>query len=361
VDAGANVYVTGFGTNFNTVKLSPAGSNVWFAQYVDVGPTSSQSILLDTQTNIYVSGSDTYEYYGEGPSESYPNSCLTVAKFDLNGNLLWTAQYKLDGDEEFGNVAGAALDNANNIYLAANFLNRPGFITIKYSSAGTSAWAFNPDNGTAPANGLVLDSNGNVLLVGQDAYAFNGAYSYYYSIFKLNTAGTETWGQHYPQPPFGSSAATSIAVDSANNSYITGYSPDTNSYNDIVTIKYDQNGNQIWVQRYQSLGAGNAAGCAIAVDNNGNVYVTGYDTTTAGGTEIVTIKYSAVTIQHQSNGTILLQAQGSPGESFDVQASTDLQTWLDLGTAIADTNGLAQFDDTNAPNFDWRFYITQPQ
>ena len=128
-----------------------------------------------------------------------------------------------------------------------------------------------------------------------------------------------------------------------------------------MTIKYDQNGNQIWLQRYHGPGNGDDAGNAIAVDNNGNVYVTGYETTAAGGTEIVTIKYSPVSVQRRSDGTILLQAQGSPGQNFDVQASSDLQTWQDLGDVTADTNGLAQYDDTNAPNFDWRFYVTVPQ
>jgi hypothetical protein len=58
---------------------------------------------------------------------------------------------------------------------------------------------------------------------------------------------------------------------------------------------------------------------------------------------------------------ILLQAQGSPGESFDIEASADLLNWLDLGIATADTNGLMQFDDTNAPNYPARFYYTNPQ
>jgi hypothetical protein len=46
----------------------------------------------------------------------------------------------------------------------------------------------------------------------------------------------------------------------------------------------------------------------------------------------VTIKYSPVTLQRRSDGTVLLQAQGSPGESFDIQASADLLNWLDLGS-----------------------------
>ena len=72
-------------------------------------------------------------------------------------------------------------------------------------------------------------------------------------------------------------------------------------------------------------------------------------------------KYSPITLQRQSNGTILLQTYGSPGQSFDFQASTNLQTWLDLGAAMADANGFVQFTDTNAPSFPYRFYLTLPQ
>ena len=52
---------------------------------------------------------------------------------------------------------------------------------------------------------------------------------------------------------------------------------------------------------------------------------------------------------------------GSAGETFDFQASTNLQTWQDLGTANADTNGNVQFLDTNAPFYSYRFYLATPQ
>jgi streptogramin lyase len=172
--------------------------------------------------------------------------------------------------------------------------------------------------------------------------------------------GSPIWTNYYPQSPIGANAA-SIAVDAANNSYVTGDSPETSSGSDIVTIKYDPSGNQVWVQSYNGPGNGSDAGNAIAVDNNGNVYVTGYDTTAAGGTEIVTIKYSPVTLQRRSDGTVLLQAQGSSFETFDIKASADLLNWLDLGSVLADTNGLMQFDDTNAPAYPARFYYTTPQ
>jgi hypothetical protein len=356
VDAGANIYVTGFGVNFNTVKLTPMGSNLWFSTYVDVGPTLSQVILVDSNTNIYVAGSDTYVYFSGGHYVQ-----LAIVKYDSNGNRLWVANSGGSDDDSL-QVEGAALDNASSIYLVANATYYDPYLSFKFTSNGTEYWiAGNPTaNGGSYARGIASDSLGNAFVTGYDGHYYPNT-PYPIGTYKIGTNGAYVWTNLYYSIPIASSVGLSIALDQANSVYVAGFSPGTNTFNDIVTIKYDNSGNQIWVQRYQSLGTGNAAGNAIAVDNNGNVYVTGYDTTPAGGTEIVTIKYSAVTIQHQSNGTILLQAQGSPGESFDVQASTDLQTWLDLGTAIADTNGLAQFDDTNAPNFDCRFYTTQPQ
>jgi len=65
--------------------------------------------------------------------------------------------------------------------------------------------------------------------------------------------------------------------------------------------------------------------------------------------------------QRRSDGTVILQAQGTPGKSFDIEASAGLLHWLDLGSVLADTNGLMQFDDTNAPAYPARFYYTIPQ
>ena len=214
------------------------------------------------------------------------------------------------------------------------------------------------------AHGLALDSRSNVYVTGQDDH-----YSYpnfVYASYKIGTNGTYFWTNFFPQiptpqnPATAINVATSIVVDSKANSYVTGYSPDANGTNDIVTIAYDTNGKQLWLQRYTGLGCG-AVGNAIACDNNGNVYVAGYENVPGGGTEMVLIKYAPVTIQHQSNGNFLLQAQGSPGEPFDIQASTNLASWSDLGVQDADTNGLLQYLDTNASLFPWRFYLAVPE
>jgi len=364
MDSGGNAIVTGFGSGFNTVKISPSGTNLWTASYNQpLGPVSSQAVVVDGGSNVYVAGENTYICNYEGGQNVGCYVDLLIVKYDQNGSQLWTAE-NMQASDGYVQVAGIARDSSNNIYLVADGTG-PGsaFQAFRYSSNGTLAWAAFPDNGIGPASGLALDGNANVLLVGQDPYELSpyGPYGYYYTTFKVNSSGTTVWTNHYPQPPLGQSAATSVAVDSGGNTYITGYSSGTNSTNDIVTIKYDANGNQIWLQRYSSPGNGNAAGNAIAVDNNGNVYVTGYDTTAAGGTEIVTIKYWPVTLQRRSDGTVILQAQGTPGESFDIEASVDLLNWLDLGSVLADTNGLMQFDDTNAPAYPARFYYTTPQ
>jgi len=99
-------------------------------------------------------------------------------------------------------------------------------------------------------------------------------------------------------------------------------------------------------------------GNAIAVDKDGNVYVAGYETVAGGGTQMILIKYSLKNIEKRADGTIHLQYPGAPGSNYIFQATTNLQSWMNISTNLADTNGVVQYDDTNAPFFDWRFYRT---
>ena len=79
---------------------------------------------------------------------------------------------------------------------------------------------------------------------------------------------------------------SSIAVDSANNSYITGWTasndfPMKNAYNktfgggsDVFVAKFDSSGNLVFSTFLG--GSNNDEGLAIAVDSAGNSYITGY-------------------------------------------------------------------------------------
>jgi hypothetical protein len=349
VDSNGDLVVTGISTSFGTVKLNPNGSNLWSVTYPSsYGPGLGQQIALAADGSAYVVGSYTWTCV-EGPCAVE----MLAIKYASDGTQLWTASYSV-GDNISVHIGGTALDKEGNLYLVADF--NPGFqqyITLKYSSSsGSLVWAAsNPTRcGTDVSHGLVLDRSGNVIVTGRSCRLYPDP-AQTCGTYEANTNGLWIWTNNFPMiSTTVAGGGNAIALDAGNNSYVTGFAIESNlTYYGMVTLKYDQNGNQIWLQQYSSEGGGNASGNAIAVGANGNVYVAGYDTTAAGGTEMVLIKYSPVVLQPQPNGTVILQAQGSPGESFDIQASADLLHWLDLGTFLADTNGLMQFTDTNAP------------
>lgn len=57
-----------------------------------------------------------------------------------------------------------------------------------------------------------------------------------------------------------------------------------------------------------------------------------------------------------TNGHAAFQGMGLSNLTYTIEASTNLINWINIGTAPADTGGLFNFTDTNAPAYPRRFY-----
>src|SRR5574342_146765 len=83
------------------------------------------------------------------------------------------------------------------------------------------------------------------------------------------------WVRRYNGPGNGDDKAVALAVDSGGNVYVTGSSFDSASGYDFCTIKYLPNGDTAWVRRFDEPASWSDYASSLAVDDSGNVYVTG--------------------------------------------------------------------------------------
>ncbi|MBS4015906.1 MAG: SBBP repeat-containing protein [Candidatus Latescibacteria bacterium] len=294
IDQYDNAYVTGSstgsgtGSDYLTVKYNNVGVQEWAVRYNGLanGNDNAYAIANDIHGNVYVTGTS----YGVGT-----NYDIATVKYDLNGNQQWSVRY--NGPRNLYDWANAiAVDNAGNVYVTGG---SEGIgtdfdcVTIKYNAAGQEQWV-QRYNGIANsidyANAIAIDIVGNVYIAG---VCFSPGSSYNYLTIKYNSEGIMQWSQTYNGTANGSDAATAIAVDELGNVYVTGRNFGTNTNRDYVTIKYNSQGQEQWVQRYNGTGNGEDAANAIAVDNFANVYVTGSSIGAGSGRDYTTIKYNA--------------------------------------------------------------------
>ncbi|MGE5276880.1 MAG: PKD domain-containing protein [Acidobacteriota bacterium] len=90
--------------------------------------------------------------------------------------------------------------------------------------------------------------------------------------------------------------AKAVAVDTQGNVYVTGTIGNVPSgpsccNGDLIVVKYDKNGVQQWGMGYDGSAHGNDVGNSIALDHAGNVYVAGAATGTGTGLDIVVAKF----------------------------------------------------------------------
>jgi uncharacterized delta-60 repeat protein len=290
VDNAGNVYVTGESPDtdnrydYATVKYDINGHELWVARYAGPGGSDEPSaILVDGSGNVYVTGTSQDNNDGN-------DDCATI-KYDTTGHQLWVARYYN------ATPFALALDKTGNVYITGfSDVNGQDYLTVKYDNNGNQLWASSYDgvgNSGNYAHGLVVDSTGNVYVTGQSPGGSNGVNDDYATV-KYDSNGKELWVARYNGPANSDDEACGLAVDTSGNVYVAGSSVRASNGNrDYTTVKYNTNGNELWVAQYAGSGNDDNFASAVGLDKSGNVYVTGQSGVLGSSRDYATVKYNA--------------------------------------------------------------------
>jgi hypothetical protein len=301
-------------------KSQDAPLYVWAGNFKATGGSPPESfgfgIDTDPSGNVYSTGAfgGTVDFDpGSGTfnltSTSTAERDIYVSRLNADGTFAWAVAIGFPGKDDSG--WGITTDASGNVYVTGQFFGTidfdpgpgvttlPGNVTnasmfiLKLDTNGNFVWAGSIGNGGFVAGrGITLDNSGNVITTGTyNAVATDfdpGAGTFTMSsggafVCKLDGSGNFIWAQSTSS----SAGGFSVATDNADNILIAGqfsgtvdFNPGAGTFNltavaatDIVVFKLDTNGNFVWAG---SMGSNLPdAGTSVAVDNSGNVFVTG--------------------------------------------------------------------------------------
>ena len=323
IDDAGNSYVTGrfsdtatFGSYSLTssgtwdifvAKMDANGNWLWATKAGGSSSDKGHGIGIDDNGNSYVTG-HFYETatFGSYSLTSSGGADIFVAKMDINGNWLWATKA---GGSSSDKGHGIGIDDNGNSYVTGYFMDTATFgsyslissggddiFVAKMDPNGNWLWATKA-GGSSPFDygyAITIDNNGNSYVTG--CFWFNatfGSYSLYSSgeddifVAKMDTNGNWLWATKAGGS--GSDKSYGIAIDDNGRSYVTGFFSDTATFSsisltssgsdDIFVAKLSAPGYWLWATK--AGGSDEDEGYAIARDDNGNFYITGFFSDTA--------------------------------------------------------------------------------
>lgn len=277
-------------------NIAQAQSFKWAKSGVSQGYDYGNAITSDDSGNVYVTGQLEFRCdFGGGVAYTTAGKHdILLGKYATDGTLKWVKRAGGVG----GDVGwGIGVDRVGNIYSTGEF-------------EGTAGWG--------PGDSMTVYGSNDIFLT------------------KHSNSGNLIWAKKYGWTSDDKSRA--IKVDKDGNSYVTGYFSSTARFgtinvtssgnNDVFIAKIDSTGDPIWVKK--GGGTREDRGRGVALDRQGNVYITGTFTTSA--------TFSGTTINSAGKNSLFVAKYDNNGNFQWVQ---------DAGTCCDTTRGNAISVDLN--------------
>ena len=213
---------------------------------------------------------------------------------------IWTARY--GGTADSADYARKLEIYDGHIYVGGDCMNqgsRYDITLIKYSTDGNELWAVSHDGPEHLYDlfaGFAFDGSSGLYITGSTQTDPLPHPRYDIITLKYNVNGELQWAQTYNGPGEDNDIAEDIAVNEHEGTIVVvGESKNDETQSDFLLLAYDSTGDLLWWDLKDGENDDDYAK-AVAVDDSGNVYVAGYMRYASSIDDFVTIKYSTLGI-----------------------------------------------------------------
>ncbi|GAB3171672.1 SBBP repeat-containing protein [Telluribacter humicola] len=365
VDMSGNTYVTGFfhGTatfgnstltstgnrDIFIVKYDRKGEVLWAHKAGGNGRDEGRDIAVDRNGNVYITGYfENIITFGSTSLASNGNDDMFLVKYSSNGDVLWAQK---TGGTELDQGFGVAVDMNGFVYVTGYFSSTASFgsnslvssgdfdiFIAKYNSNGDVQWAqkaggVSADQGSA----ITVDESGTIYVTGTFSVtatfgtvthsSITSSVSSDVFVARYSSSGEALWVRSAGS--YRSDFTHSIAVDKAGNIYIVGSFRDSFfigsirlqagiATSDAFLAKFNNSGEVQWAQ---NIGGGyenqlDDGGHDIAVNETGDIYVTGYirGTPVYFGAVPPNLSDPQITLSSKGSDDVFIARYGSDGK-----------------------------------------------
>ena len=288
-------------TDGTVSTILQTGSSAWIATLGTGTSDYSRDIALDSSGNVYITG-----YTQTGVSSRQ----MLIAKYNSLGVIQWQRTLGGSGVDQ---GHGIAVDSSGNVYVTGVSMSPDTVVITKYNNSGVIQWQRTlGGSGNHEGHAVAVDNSGNVYITGKHYITGGGQVL----IAKYNSSGTLQWQRIVSGEQ--DNQGKDIKIDSSGNIYIVGYTRTSATYHDVLVMKLDSSASTLWQRSVTTTSNEDDQGYALAIDDSGNVYVTGQ--ASDGNVKCFTAKFnSSGTIQWQR--TLDGSTQHDQGHGIAVDSS----------------------------------------